>query len=331
MSALETKASHLGISLQVASPLDIGSLNGLQLGLNGEHQYQNAGLAVALCRTWLQKTGHIEGMYLDETGSLPEQFAKGLATANLQGRAQIVPDLHINMQSQSQSTKANPSLGKLVYYLDGAHSPESMEICARWFCHAVAEDLQQQKPLEKQPHDNWSATHSLLQNYPNECNKLESFGKSSTQILLFNCMPVRDPQLLLPCLINACARYGIHFHKAIFVPSQSVFNKVGSHALPSSDPPQVDLSWQLTLQKVWENLIHGDKGGGISKTLDCEGKKGAEPSNIRSFESSRVFPSLPLAIRWLRDNVQQNRSVHFQVLVTGSLHLVGDVLRLIKK
>ncbi|OAY38539.1 hypothetical protein MANES_10G022675v8 [Manihot esculenta] len=43
-----------------------------------------------------------------------------------------------------------------------------------------------------------------------------------------------------------------------------------------------------------------------------------------------VFPSLPLAIKWLRDSVYQNRSVRIQVLVTGSLHLVGDVLRLVK-
>ncbi|KAI9074064.1 hypothetical protein K1719_043956 [Acacia pycnantha] len=44
-----------------------------------------------------------------------------------------------------------------------------------------------------------------------------------------------------------------------------------------------------------------------------------------------MFPSLPLAIKWLRDRVQQNQSVRLQVLVTGSLHLVGDVLKLVKK
>lgn len=54
---------------------------------------------------------------------------------------------------------------------------------------------------------------------------------------------------------------GVHFQKALFVPNQSVFNKVGSHTMPSSDPP-VDLSWQLTLQRVWESLIHSDKGTG---------------------------------------------------------------------
>lgn len=31
---------------------------------------------------------------------------------------------------------------------------------------------------------------------------------ANLQILLFNCMSVRDPQLLLPRLINACASHG---------------------------------------------------------------------------------------------------------------------------
>ena len=45
-------------------PLDGNLLNGLKLGLEGEHQYLNAGLAIALCSTWLQKTGHSEVTYL---------------------------------------------------------------------------------------------------------------------------------------------------------------------------------------------------------------------------------------------------------------------------
>ncbi|KAK7265967.1 hypothetical protein RIF29_18603 [Crotalaria pallida] len=42
------------------TPLDVKLLNGLRLGLEGDHQYLNAGLAIALCSTWLKKTGHLE-------------------------------------------------------------------------------------------------------------------------------------------------------------------------------------------------------------------------------------------------------------------------------
>ena len=52
---------------------------------------------------------------------------------------------------------------------------------------------------------------------------------------------------------------GVYFKKALFVPNTSVYYKVGSHSLPPTDS-QVDLSWQFALQKVWENLMQGNKG-----------------------------------------------------------------------
>jgi folylpolyglutamate synthase len=60
---------------------------------------------------------------------------------------------------------------------------------------------------------------------------------------------------------------GLHFEQALFVPNQSQYNKLGSLASPPSEREQIDLSWQLSLQKVWENLPHGNKG--CSK-LHCE-------------------------------------------------------------
>lgn len=44
------------MKLQVVEPLDSSQ----RLGLQGEHQYLNASLAVALCSTFLQKIGIIE-------------------------------------------------------------------------------------------------------------------------------------------------------------------------------------------------------------------------------------------------------------------------------
>lgn len=54
-------------------------------------------------------------------GGLPDSFLKGLASTKWPGRAEVVHD---------------PS-GRLSFYLDGAHSPESMEACANWFCSVV--------------------------------------------------------------------------------------------------------------------------------------------------------------------------------------------------
>ena len=64
---------------------------------------------------------------------LPDHFIRGLSSASLQGRAQIVPDLHVDSEEKDKDCS-------LVFYLDGAHSPESMEICAKWFSHVTKDD-----------------------------------------------------------------------------------------------------------------------------------------------------------------------------------------------
>ncbi|KAF6994754.1 hypothetical protein CFC21_011377 [Triticum aestivum] len=284
MSVLKQRASELGVSIRIVPPLDPRQLEDQPLGLHGEHQYMNAGLAVALANTWLERQGHLDRIHVKDHGTLPDQFIKGLSIACLQGRAQIVPDLQVSSECKDTSCP-------LVFYLDGAHSPESMEICAKWFSHVTKKDAAQPGPLE-QPRS----------------------GINSKKILLFNCMSVRDPQILLPRLLDTCAQKGLCFDQALFVPNQSQYNKLGSHASPPPGREQIDLSWQLSLQTVWEDLLRGKKG------LNGTSSSGA----------SLVFESLPSAIKWLRETSQQNQSTSCQVLVTGSLHLVGDVLRLIK-
>ncbi|KAI5407476.1 folylpolyglutamate synthase [Lathyrus oleraceus] len=308
MNVLKDKASQLNVPLQVTAPLDVKLLSGLKLGLEGQHQYVNAGLAVALCSTWMNINGHLEETHLKQIQhTLPEQFVKGLATASLQGRAQIVRDEHIN----------NEISNELFFFLDGAHSPESMEACARWFSLAIRDHnltLFSQKP------DPSKFSNEVVKTHGGEAQK-------SAQILLFNCMSVRDPQILLPHLMKTCADHGVYFKKALFVPGLSLYHKVGSHALTPTDS-NIDLSWQFTLQKVWENLMQGNKGK--NNGVASEDLTGMEMS-VSNCEHSAVFSSLPLVINWLRDRVQQNKSTRFQVLVTGSIHLVGDVLKLIKK
>lgn len=65
-------------------------------------------------------------------------FCRGLATARLHGRAQVVHDVVSDPQDSSDSMET--PCGDLIFYLDGAHSPESMEACGRWFSSAVRGD-----------------------------------------------------------------------------------------------------------------------------------------------------------------------------------------------
>jgi folylpolyglutamate synthase len=78
-----------------------------------------------------------------EEGYLPEPFKGGLSMANIPGRAQVIPDSYMMHNEHSNITEAeNADSGRLVFYLDGAHSPESMEVCAKWFSHAIKTERQ---------------------------------------------------------------------------------------------------------------------------------------------------------------------------------------------
>lgn len=99
--------------------------------------------------------------------TLPEPFIKGLATASLQGRAQIVPDRHIN----------NEISNELVFFLDGAHSPESMEVCARWFSLAIKEYNLDQALFHQQP-DNSKFSQEVVKMHHGESGA----QRKSTQV-----------------------------------------------------------------------------------------------------------------------------------------------------
>lgn len=337
MEVLQDRACELGVPLEVAAPLDYKRLNVLKLSLSGDHQLINAGLAISLCKCWLQVTGNwkIPSESDSEKHNLPEAFRRGLSTARLSGRAQIVDDAPFKT---CKSEGNEISSGNLIFYLDGAHSPESMDACARWFSNAV------------------KAEKTMLQASSSEANNIENISgkrciqnnewkdnKTTKQILLFNCMDSRDPDVLLSRLVNICASSGSHFSKAIFVPNLSTYNRVtsGASVIPM-DIPARDLSWQLHLQRMWEKIVNGKDVmlNGKSKMVTAENLPSheflIESASCHSpedgfFRRSAVIPSLPLSIKWLRDCARENPSLKFQVLVTGSLHLVGDVLKLLRR
>ncbi|KAL1813512.1 hypothetical protein ACET3Z_023577 [Daucus carota] len=338
MEVLQDRSHDLGVPLEVAAPLDYKRLNGIKLSLSGDHQFINAGLAISLCKCWLQVTGNWKNPSENESGKhiLPEAFLRGLSTARLSGRAQIVEDYSF----KTCKLEGNEiSSGNLTFYLDGAHSPESMEACARWFSNAVRAEnttLQlQASSSEVNNLDNISGKR-CIQNNEWEHNKTK-------QILLFNCMDARDPQVLLSRLVNICASSGSHFSKAIFVPNLSTYSKVtsGASVIPV-DIPARDLSWQLHLQRMWEKIVNGRDVmlHGKLKMASAESLPSheflTESASCHSHEDgflhrSAVIPSLPLSIKWLRDCARRNPSLRIQVLVTGSLHLVGDVLKLLRR
>uniref|UniRef100_A0A1I7X4I4 tetrahydrofolate synthase n=1 Tax=Heterorhabditis bacteriophora TaxID=37862 RepID=A0A1I7X4I4_HETBA len=142
----------------------------ISAGIAGEHQKINISLALQLVRTWLKETGHEASVFPDVTENLwypgrpfavPETFIEGIKSCKWPGRSQIIDS------------------GRIRYYLDGAHTPKSMEMCSQWF---TSELSKQREPGRK-------------------------------RVLVFQCTADRNPSSLLPYLKE------ISFHYALFCPT----------------------------------------------------------------------------------------------------------------
>lgn len=324
MGSLQKRARELGITLEEAPPLEEYGLHDLQLGLGGDHQRVNGALAVALCKQWVMKrppSDHTNGLQKAlSSGRLPDSFVKGLQLTKWAGRAEVIHD---------------PS-GRLSFYLDGAHSPESMEACAHWFCSAIKSE--ENSKLPDQP----NGSHlSILGTDKEKWNSRETMVR---RVLLFNCMPKRDPAILLQPVVNLCSRNGLPFHAAFFVPPYSSYTSVDTPQYHPSTTP--DTTWQQVLQRHWESIWQKNLTGG-SGVASLAQEERREPhvellSGLKNSSegqpqhgsvlgpSSAVLRSLPAAVDFFRNCSNHHPQLRIQVLVTGSLYLVGDLLRLLK-
>ncbi|KAJ7129519.1 FolC bifunctional protein [Mycena epipterygia] len=112
LDVLRQQAKDLKSSeFNVVSP--IPRVSEIKLGLAGAHQIQNATLAVHLARSFLHSRNLISS---DEI--LTDDFVRGLENARWPGRCQTVID---------------PAFPNTTWYLDGAHTLESLECCMQWF------------------------------------------------------------------------------------------------------------------------------------------------------------------------------------------------------
>uniref|UniRef100_A0AC34RFW1 Folylpolyglutamate synthase n=1 Tax=Panagrolaimus sp. JU765 TaxID=591449 RepID=A0AC34RFW1_9BILA len=97
--------------------------NNLENNLPGHHQGTNLSLALQLSKIWLQKMGNniFDEEELPKQFSIlkgykvPELFVKSLENCSWNGRGQIIQKDEIN------------------YFLDGAHTPKSIELCSDWY------------------------------------------------------------------------------------------------------------------------------------------------------------------------------------------------------
>lgn len=113
MAVLEERAVERGTTLTVVERSSALEKDEVKLGLEGEFQKDNASLAIALASSHLTTLG-IPTSSPTSTG-LPGPFIAGLESVSWPARCQYVPD------------------GNTEWFIDGAHTPESLTATAQWF------------------------------------------------------------------------------------------------------------------------------------------------------------------------------------------------------
>ncbi|NWX06572.1 FOLC protein, partial [Caloenas nicobarica] len=328
LEVLRDRARERECPLYLCPELDAFERDGqaLELGLAGAHQRSNAALALQLARTWLQRrgccgVGELKDVPLDAelvgrpvppapTFRPTDAMIQGLRDTEWLGRTQVLPH------------------GAVTWYLDGAHTTSSIQACVRWFRQAA---LNRDKP-----HDG-----------------------SEVRVLLFNATGDRDTaallKLLLPC----------HFDYAVFCPN---FTEVSMASNADQQNFNVTLENALTRcldnQQTWTRLLEEKGGqdpwlpaplraGGLLQPAPTRGTLLLVPPAPRPLNSpALVFPCLAQALRWVAQGrdpqlaapaatgahqppaassgaVLLREAAAIHVLVTGSLHLVGGVLKLL--
>ncbi|MCO5601609.1 hypothetical protein L7F22_055732 [Adiantum nelumboides] len=333
LEALYGQARRLSVPLKIAPALESYGVQSVKLGLKGDHQRANAALAVALCAAWEKKLSSSKDLAMLQDGRLPDAYFQGLATTLWPGRGQIIHDVGFYPRTlsnaDSEHCDGEMGTGRLTWYLDGAHTPESLEACAKWFSSAALRG-----------NTNGNKIGDVASLNCNGCTASNGHrtvnSVTSQRVLLFSCMPKRDPHLLLPGFIETCTQNGLPINLALFVPLLSTSDAIETRSVAdicaSAIEVEPDLSWQIVLQRTWESLYNGSNVQPSMGLCQLQHYLQDEKHGLLSCQcvigtTSAVMPSLPAALNWLRHWALQN-PVELQVLVTGSLYLVGDLLKI---
>ncbi|GJE84386.1 FolC bifunctional protein [Phanerochaete sordida] len=262
MKVLEQRAAELKTaSFEVVHA--IPALDTIRLGLSGAHQRQNAALAVRLAQKFLSLRAGEPELPAD---ALPPQYVAALQATRWPGRCQTVRD---------------PAHAGTTWFLDGAHTLESLECCVRWF---VSPDAALRTPPDARPR----------------------------RVLVFNCTAGRTGATFLRAMLEGIEQLlqeharegessGTFFDQVVFCTNVTYASGNYKGDLTSKNVHGHDLvalKVQHELADAWRTLLP-------------------------SFPADRlhVLPSVEHAVNIVRQEPQP-----VDVLVAGSLHLVGGII-----
>ncbi|CAG8452048.1 16991_t:CDS:2, partial [Racocetra fulgida] len=161
----------------------------------------------------------------------------------------------------------------------------------------------QQLVLEKYPKITWffDGAHTLESIQKNKSESLPNIER----ILIFNCTANRNgPEMLKNIILQHSY---IHFDHANFCTNVTfTTNQFKPDLQNNTIKIDENLTWQKTLAEIWPTLI---------------------PKSQKS--EAHIFPTIQNAINWVLEHCKENER-EVQVLVTGSLHLVGGVMAVLE-
>jgi len=184
-------------------------------------------------------------------------------------------------------------------YIDGAHTVESLENCATWFKEEACKEKI---------------------NY--ECIRENAQDKRFHRVLLFNLTGDRDPAPLLEQLIDT------NFDFAIFCPNATTTASLTGNSADQTKKASDDSSSRktcLTNLRAWREMQSNSKPSSPTP-----------PSiYLESIQDSLNFVDISRDDAIFSDGNEVTRPAwltqghHVQVLATGSLYLVGGILKLV--
>ncbi|PPR07213.1 hypothetical protein CVT26_012646 [Gymnopilus dilepis] len=274
MKMLQSRAKELkatGLTVVPEEP----TLSELKLGLAGAHQIQNASLAISLAKSFLAK----QAGYSFEDCGLPQFFISGLVETKWPGRCQTIAD---------------PSRSNVSWYLDGAHTIESLQCCIQWFVS------------------------------PEVGIPLASESKSTSRFLVFNCTSGRSGETFLAA-ISESIRAQLAANDLVMKDTSTFFD----HVIFCTNVTYADGHFKggelfiILLSYLTTKAIHQSDLEGL-KTQQSLASSWSSLYPTFPLKNIHVLPSIEHAVKLIESKLELGSET--KVLVTGSLHLVGGLI-----
>jgi folylpolyglutamate synthase/dihydropteroate synthase len=310
-ASLRERAVAEGVELTFVEPSTLHARGITKLGLAGEYQWTNAALAVALSETFLaSRSGGAEAA---ATTTVDERTRHGLATAHWPGRAHT---LGVRVQEEGSASvdradaggasvdRADASGALVQLWLDGAHTEASIQEAGKWYWDTSLPPSQ--------------TVLMFACGMEKDCVQLmlPLVCKEWDQVIICPLSNSSPTTKSVPSAAECINRYAER--KTIAGDSDAVV-RLGSSAVSEAEcpTPAEDRATLSRVQRhVWEFVARSPRFADDRARFGASGR----PTGALAVDS------LGQAFAAARKTALSKR-IPTRVFVTGSLYLVGEVLR----